>query len=372
MLIDLGADAVSGHSLAVSSVRLLTAWTVGAAVLAALPWRRLGGSRRGFPHTAAQPPHGCCTCGAKRPASCRGVGLRRRLPDPAMFMGSTQMGSTHNDDVISETPITRPELVSGLSALGLSPGGADTIMLHTRMSAIGHVVGGAQTVVDALLEATGGGTVLALTGWEDRPPYDQEGWDEALRAAYRAHCPSFDPTVAMAEREFGRVPEAVRTRPGAHHSQHPVCAFAAVGQLARWLVADQDLDQGYGEKSPLRRLVDAGGHVLLLGAPLETVTLLHLAEYRAHVPGKRWATYEMPVAVDGTRTWRTTRELHSDEALPYGSLGLQWDAFRAIVADGLEAGIGRSGGVGAARSHLLPAGELLDHAVGWLERRFGA
>jgi Aminoglycoside 3-N-acetyltransferase len=41
-------------------------------------------------------------------------------------------------------------------------------MAQTRMSAIGWVVGGAQTVVTALLEALGpAGTLLAYVGWDD-------------------------------------------------------------------------------------------------------------------------------------------------------------------------------------------------------------
>ena len=40
-------------------------------------------------------------------------------------------------------PVTRSELLTGLRALGVRPGGV--LMVHTRMSAIGWVVGGSQT-----------------------------------------------------------------------------------------------------------------------------------------------------------------------------------------------------------------------------------
>lgn len=284
------------------------------------------------------------------------------------------MSSAFTSDEVTEPPVvTRPSLVADLQALGVDQTATPALMVHTRMSALGHVVGGAQTVVEALLETLGPrGTLLVLTGWQDRPPYHQQNWDPELRRAYRLQCPPFDPRFAMAEREHGRVPEAVRTLPEAMHSRHPVCAFAAVGAQAGWLLADQDLDQGYGEGSPLHRLVDADGAVLLLGAPLETVTLLHLAEHRARVRDKRWLTYEMPVLVEGERTWRTIRELDSSVgALPYESLNLTVDAFEVIVADALAKGIGRSVRVAAAPSHLLPARELLDHAIAWMEHQFG-
>lgn len=47
-------------------------------------------------------------------------------------------------------PVTRSILVRDLRALGVRRGGV--LMAHTRMSAIGWVVGGAETVVMALLD----------------------------------------------------------------------------------------------------------------------------------------------------------------------------------------------------------------------------
>jgi aminoglycoside 3-N-acetyltransferase len=120
------------------------------------------------------------------------------------------------------------------------------VMVHARMSALGWVVGGAQTVIEALMKAVAPhGTILALTGWEDRPPYHQHDWDEVERKLYWEDAPVFDPRVARAEREYGRVAEALRTWPGVYHSRHPVCAFAALGGAAEWLVSGQSFDEGY-------------------------------------------------------------------------------------------------------------------------------
>jgi aminoglycoside 3-N-acetyltransferase len=63
-------------------------------------------------------------------------------------------------------PVKRSDLVRDLRGLGVRPGGV--LMVHTRMSAIGWVVGGAETVVSALLDALGpGGTLMAYVGWND-------------------------------------------------------------------------------------------------------------------------------------------------------------------------------------------------------------
>ena len=59
--------------------------------------------------------------------------------------------------------VARSRLARDLEKLGLEPGGV--AMVHCRMSALGHVVGGAESVVRALLDAVGPeGTLMAYTG----------------------------------------------------------------------------------------------------------------------------------------------------------------------------------------------------------------
>jgi aminoglycoside 3-N-acetyltransferase len=253
--------------------------------------------------------------------------------------------------------ITKSRLCAELVALGLRAFSESAVMVHARMSALGWVVGGAQTVIEALIEAIAPhGTLLALTGWEDRPPYHQHDWNEVERKLSLEEAPVFDPRVARAEREYGRLAEALRTWPGAYHSRHPVCAFAAVGGAAEWLVSGQSLDEGYGEGSPLARLVEADGAVLLLGDLFDSVTLPHYAEYRAAVGSKRYVEYDMPVRIDTQRVWRRIRELDSSRgAFPYERLSFEEDAFAVITQAALASGIGRSGPIGATTAHLLPA-----------------
>jgi len=59
-------------------------------------------------------------------------------------------------------PFTLDSLVSDLRALGLVAG--DTVLVHSSLSAIGYVAGGAQAVVLALLEVIGTeGTLVVPT-----------------------------------------------------------------------------------------------------------------------------------------------------------------------------------------------------------------
>lgn len=113
----------------------------------------------------------------------------------------------------SDGPVTRDRIRDDLAGLGLAPG--DTVMFHTRLSAIGYVPGGPQTVIDALLDVVGPtGTLLVTCGWNDAPPYGFTDWPRAWQEAVRAHHPAFDPGTSEAEHVNGRLPEALRRRPG--------------------------------------------------------------------------------------------------------------------------------------------------------------
>ncbi len=108
----------------------------------------------------------------------------------------------------SGSPVTRSRLVSDLRALGLAEG--DTLMFHTRLSALGYVAGGARTVIEALLEVVGvRGTLLVYCGWNDAPPYDFIRWPEAWQAAVRDELPAFDPLLSESDHNNGRLPEVL-------------------------------------------------------------------------------------------------------------------------------------------------------------------
>jgi aminoglycoside 3-N-acetyltransferase len=269
--------------------------------------------------------------------------------------------------------VARSWLARELRSLGLGPD-ARVVMVHCRMSALGHVVGGAETVVRALLDALGpDGTLVAYTGWQDEPPDDLDALDEQTRRIYVEEHPAYDPRVALSRRDHGRVPEILRTWPGARHSGHPEAGVAAVGPLADVLTAGHPHDDAYGAGTPYARLVELGGLVALLGAPLATLTLVHHAEAVARIPGKRRVSYGMPVILGGERLWRTFSDIDTaDGALPYERVLGEEDYIEHIARSALAAGAGRSGPLGEATVHLFDARRLVEHAVGWIERNFAS
>lgn len=268
------------------------------------------------------------------------------------------------------TTVTRSRLAADLRALGLREGGI--AMVHTRMSALGWVIGGSEAVVRALLDALGPeGTLMAYASWAEHV-YHAEDRPRAHRDAYLADPPVFDPATGEVDPDYGRIPERVRTWPGALRSAHPEASVVAVGPRAPWLTAEQPPDDGYGSRSPFARLVEAGGQVLMLGAPLDTVTLLHHAEAIARAPGKRRLTFGVRVAGPGGIEDREYTDIDTSRgAYEYERLDLPEDEFAVLARAALDAGIGVRGRVGEGESHLFGAPELVGFATEWLEARFG-
>jgi aminoglycoside 3-N-acetyltransferase len=265
--------------------------------------------------------------------------------------------------------IDRAQMAVQLRRLGVHAGGV--LMVHTRMRELGWVIGGSETVVRALLDVLGpDGTLMAYAAWEEHV-FSAEGWPADYREAYRGARLVFDMDTGAARREYGQLPERVRTWPGAERSAHPDASIVAVGARARELTERHPRDCAYGAGSPLARLVAAGGQVLMLGAPLETLTVLHHAESIARVPDKRQVRFTTLVDQGGKITECTFTDIDtSTGAFPYEDLGLEADAFEVIGRDALAAGVGVTGPVGEAACHLFPAAELVEFGVAWMERRF--
>ena len=255
---------------------------------------------------------------------------------------------------------TRAALAEHLTALGVTSG--DAVLVHAGLRSVGPVVGGPDALIGALRDAVGpDGTILAYCDWQ----LDEAAADPALRE----QVPAFDAAASRSIRDNGAFPELLRTTPGACRSASPGASCAALGARAEWFVADHALDYGYGPQSPFGKLVAAGGKTLMLGAPSDTMTLLHHAEHLADIPGKRVLRYESPILVDGQVAWRWFVEF--DNRMQ-GVEGLADDYFEEVVEDFLATGQGRRGLVGHAPSVLVDAPAVVAFAVDWLERRFPA
>jgi len=165
--------------------------------------------------------------------------------------------------------IYRKDLVQGFKDLGLRDG--DTVLVHSSLSSFGYVDGGAETVIDSLLEAVGeSGTVMVptLTG----KPTDG-----------RESPPKFD--VRVTPCWTGRIPETFRQRPEARRSLHPTHSVSAIGAGKNELLKGHENGASPCDRfSPYYKNAMAGGYVMLIGVDQESNTTIHCCEEVAGVP----------------------------------------------------------------------------------------
>jgi aminoglycoside 3-N-acetyltransferase len=152
--------------------------------------------------------------------------------------------------------VSRVKLIADLKALGLISG--MDVMVHSSLAKIGHVIGGADSVVDALLNVIGKRGTLVM------PSFNHRG-----AQVYNAQT---TPTTN------GAIPDRFWRRAGVVRSDHPTHAVSAYGPKALEICSDHTLKGLWTENSPIGQLVHGGGYILSLGVDHNATTAYHVAE----------------------------------------------------------------------------------------------
>jgi aminoglycoside 3-N-acetyltransferase len=239
------------------------------------------------------------------------------------------------------TAWTRAQLAEAFCAAGLQRGGL--VLVHSALRRLGAIEGGADAVIDALLDAVGpGGTVVAPT----------HTWKVVNRDQ-----PVFHQTLTPSN--VGVLGNVLRARSGAIRSLHPTHSLAAIGARAVELTAGHERDATpCAAGGPYDRLRAWGGTVLIIGSDLTCCTLFHGCEEWAGMP---WAVSREPMRLysiaDDGRTIPIDLRHHVTNT---------WDQYPRLEPGLLAAGAMRLGQAGDCPLRLLDARRACDWLIAQL------
>lgn len=244
-----------------------------------------------------------------------------------------------------------------LVRLGVEKG--DILLVHSSLSSLGWVCGGAQTVVTALLETVGEEGTLVMPAhsggisdpvtWEN-PPVPME-WIEQI---YK-HMPAFDINLSPT-RGMGQVAELFRALPGVVRSNHPQTSFAAKGEYAKHITKHHQLSPQFGMNSPLGKMYELNAKVLLLGVTYDSCTSFHLAEaLNSQMPRK---TSGAAIMENGNRIWKWFEDFHYDSDKDFEQIGKSFEKTGNVV-------LGR---IGNAECKMFNIKAGVDFAQEWIRK----
>jgi len=238
---------------------------------------------------------------------------------------------------------TQNRIAAALMACGLRRGGI--VLVHSSLSSMGYVLGGAETVIRGLLEALGPEGTLLL------PTLSYEYVGAHQRVFDMLHTPS----------NVGAIPEHFRTREGTLRSICPTHSVCGIGPLAEAILSEHHLGETpCGSHSPFRKLRDLGGQILFLGCGLRPNTSMHGVEELAQPPylfGET-ITYRV-ILTDGDEICLRLRH-HGFEGYRQ-----RYDRIEPLLMLGEELHVGK---VLAATVHLLEARAMWQKALAALEQ----
>lgn len=287
------------------------------------------------------------------------AGCRARRPIGAGRRTSTRIVEGNPEGMITKSteglPKSAASLARDLLRIGVEPG--MTLMVHSSLSAIGWVVGGAETVVRVLVDGLGSrgtlvmpcATPLCADPAQWAGPEVPSAWLDIIRQ----HLPVFDPETTPTS--LGAIPEMFRNWPGVTRSHHPLESVCARGPEASNITRQHPLEFSEGRNGPFGKLYELDSRILLLGVGFNRCTALHFAE--SLVEKRRVQNVRFPAFQGGQRIWIEVPNVADDNGAHFPTIGRRY----------LETGRARQGCIGDAVSTLVSMRDLVGFATRYFE-----
>jgi aminoglycoside 3-N-acetyltransferase len=158
--------------------------------------------------------------------------------------------------------MNQTELIDGLRGLGVKSGMA--LEVHSSLSSFGHIDGGADTLIKALMEAVGSGGAIVMPSFAISAQMPLTDEDKQLGVAEKSRILAEDDLAA--NNGLGIVANAFRDRVDTITGKGTF-RVSAWGKDARL-----HADSGFG------RVIACGGHALLLGVDIYSMSSMHYME----------------------------------------------------------------------------------------------
>ncbi|MGI9504752.1 MAG: aminoglycoside N(3)-acetyltransferase [Geminicoccaceae bacterium] len=250
---------------------------------------------------------------------------------------------------------TRRSIERDLKALGLGEG--DGVFVHASMSAIGVVIGGPRTIIEALFSIVGDGGLIAMPGFSTDAYFpdaiDRTQCSPAEIAEIEASVPGFDMARSPAA-GMGVIAEAFRTWPETIRSDHPAISVCLNGKEAEDYASRHSLTWATGPDTPFGRFRQRPNmKILLIGVGWNRCTALHMAETIAESKRTktRWVKTSSP-----SGDWMETPDVADDLDRLFPSVGKAFEETGAVIR----------GLLGKAETRVCDYGSLIAFAAPWI------
>lgn len=257
----------------------------------------------------------------------------------------------------NSSPISKTDLIEDFKKIGIKAG--INLMVHSSLSQIGWVIGGAFTVVETLIELIGEEGTIVMPAATPYCLHPSQWNDDKIPKEWfnkiSENLPFFN--IQNTPTTMGAIPETFRNWHGTFRSNHPVSSICARGKMANNLISKHSLPLSESINTPYEKVYNNDFKILLLGVGFNRCTMLHFGESLSNNP--RYTSSKYQIVEDNIKKWAEIKDMANDNSTYFPQIGKEFLGFGKV-------NIGR---IGHANSMLFSTKELVDFSIQYFNKK---